>query len=244
MVSFACRVLESLPHVHHYQPNPLTFAGSQPFIEHIQALFRAILPSKPNGTAPDQVADHDAVRMPLADGDLVDSKNLRRRRPHSPQLFLHVLLVQLLDRSPIQVQLAGDILEGCPPAPSPNEEGKALGVKRIVGYPGQLLLLHVAAVVAEHPPEFDLQINPRIAAGKIPNAAHFVIVEAPGPSTTDPTKSFFPWRKRPMTRALGSPKMPCTAVLGRKPGKRYASASWREVRIGESCHVFSQQKPP
>ena len=76
----------------------------------------------------------------------------------------------------------------------------------------------------------------------LPNPADLVVVEYPVHSAAGAAHRFFPrhWSRR--TRAFGSPKTPRTVARGRNPGKRYASASRRNVRIRQSCHIFSEGK--
>src|SRR5712692_7351551 len=117
----------------------------------IHARFGAILPAEPDRPVPLQIADHDAVGVPLADRDLVDADRAWRWRPCSLELLLHVLLVEFLDGAPIQVQLAGDVLDRRGPTAPAHKERKALGVEGVVGEPRQLLLLHFAATPAAAP---------------------------------------------------------------------------------------------
>src|SRR5204863_2218186 len=124
-----------------------------------------------------------------------------------------------LDRPPVQTQLPRYVLDSRRAAPTSDEEGKALGVQRIVGHPGQRLLRRRSAVVTPHAPHLDLQVHPGIATRQIAETADLVVVEGPLPAPTDAAECFFPCRRRRMTRALGSPKMPWTVTCGRKPGK-------------------------
>ena len=66
-------VAERLPHVHDRQADFAAFLGAEPGEELVQARLGAVLAAEPDGPAADQVADHDAVAVPLADGDLVDA---------------------------------------------------------------------------------------------------------------------------------------------------------------------------
>jgi transposase len=59
-------------------------------------------------------------------------------RPCSSELLLHVLLVEFLDGAPIQVQLAGNVLDRRGPTAPAHKERKALGVEGVVGEPRQL----------------------------------------------------------------------------------------------------------
>jgi hypothetical protein len=185
-------VAKGLPHVHHHEPDPLAFHGPQPLVAEVEARFGAVPPTKPDRTVPFQVAHHYAIGVPLADRDLVDADRPRGRRPGSSELLSHVLLVELLDGLPIQVQLASDVLDGRGPAVPTHEEGKALGVKGIVGEPRQLLLLHLGAAPAAHPTALDLQVDSGVSRREIPHPAQLALVDSPREPAADSTQSFFP----------------------------------------------------
>lgn len=139
-------------------------------------------------------AHHDPVGVSFPDGDLVDPDDFGSGRTHPPQLLAQVLLFQFLDRPPVQREFLGNILDGRCPAPSTDEEGKTLAVRRMVRPPGQLFQFHLAAALAQNPPAFDLQINPEVPAGQISNSAQFVVVEGPMDSPTHSAIRFFPRR--------------------------------------------------
>src|ERR1019366_4122974 len=101
-----------------------------------------------------QIADHDPVRVPLADRYLVDPDNLRLWLARSTQLLAHILHVQIPDGPPIQARLLGYVLDRHGPAASSHEEGEALGVEWVARcQPVQLLLLHLIATSAVDSPD-------------------------------------------------------------------------------------------
>jgi hypothetical protein len=61
---------------------------------------------------------------------------------------VHVLLLEILDRLPIETELACDVADRFLPAAAADEEREALREERILREPGQLLLLHLLAVPA------------------------------------------------------------------------------------------------
>src|SRR5713226_5089219 len=210
----------------------------------IHARFGAILPAEPDRPVPLQIADHDAVGVPLADRDLVDADRAWRWRPCSLELLLHVLLVEFLDGAPIQVQLAGDVLDRRGPTAPAHKERKALGVEGVVGEPRQLLLLHFAATPAAAPdgagsPDRFWCLPPR---GLVPGAACDRRFGAR--ADRRPHTEFFPRRSSRTMRTLGSPNTPRTAARGRNAGKRYTSTNRRALPIANSCQVFGPQKTP
>src|SRR5205823_1897677 len=97
--------------------------------------------------------------------------------------------------------------------------------KRLGAHPRQLLLFDRATAPTPHPSHLDLQVQPGVPARQGANPAHFAVVESPLDTPTDATRGFFPRRTSRRTRALGSPKRPCTVALGRQPGRRYVSTS-------------------
>src|SRR5712692_624120 len=210
----------------------------------IHARFGAILPAEPDRPVPLQIADHDAVGVPLADRDLVDADRAWRWRPCSLELLLHVLLVEFLDGAPIQVQLAGAVWVRRGPTAPAHKERKALGVEGVVGEPRQLLLLHFAATPAAHPTALDLQIDSGVSRREVSYLAQLAIVDSARGPTAGPTQSFFPRRSSRTMLTLGSPNTPRTAARGRNAGKRYTSTNRRALPIANSCQVFGPQKTP
>ena len=161
---------EGLPHVHDGQADLPAFLRAEPGKELVHACFGAVLAPEPDRPTADQVAHDDPVTVPPADGDLVDADDRRCGRPGTTELLSHVFHLQGLDRLPVQAEFASYILNSRGPTAPPHVEGKALGVKRIVGQPAQRLLLHGAAAPAGHAPDLELQVNPSVATGEIAHA--------------------------------------------------------------------------
>jgi len=237
------RVAERFPHVHHRQTNLAAFLWPQPAVKLVHAGFRAVVAPEPDGATAQQIADHDPVSMPLANRHLVDANDQRTGSSHPPDLLPHVLLVQLLDRLPIQTQFLCHRLDCRVATPPPHVKGEPFGVKRIVRQPSQSFPLHLAALLTVHTPDFQFQIDAQRAARQIPNRPGPPVVKTAAHGATLTTHRFF-WRRRKTTsRTQGSPKTPCTSVSGTKPGNRYASRNCRLVlRTHTLQHVFELQK--
>ena len=62
----ASRGTKRLPHVHHRQANFLGFYRAEPGVEFVEAGFRTVHAAKPNRPAFEDVADDDAILVPLA----------------------------------------------------------------------------------------------------------------------------------------------------------------------------------
>src|ERR1039457_5807317 len=145
---FARRVAKRLPHVHHRQANAVALLLAQPVVELRHARLRAILPADPDRPAAAQVAHHDTVAMALADRDLIDADRLGPRPARAGELGLHVLLLQRLDRIPVELQLLGNVLDRRLPTALAHVMGKALRIERVVRQEIEPLALHLAATAA------------------------------------------------------------------------------------------------
>lgn len=198
----------------------LAFFAAEPGIEPVHALLGAIGAAKPNRPPTEQVADHNAVAVTLADGDLVDTNRLRRGRAGPLELRAHVVLVQLLDRVPIQPQFVGHGLDRAVATASSHEESKTLGVEGIVGKPVQIFGLHGTTPLALHPTNMEVEIDSFVSTGKVADLPRPLIVEGGRDLPTNAARRFFPRRWRVTTTARGSPKSPRTVAKGSNPGNR------------------------
>ena len=227
-------VAERFPHVHHREPYFAGFFGAEPGIELVHAGLRAILAAEPNGPSADQIADHDPVAVASANGYFVDADGPGIRWAGAAELLGHVLLVQLLDRLPIQEQVLGHRLDGTVPAASSHEEGKALGVERIVGQPVQSFGLHSATPGALDAANEEVEIDASIATREVAHPARSLIVIGWRHLPAAAADCFFPRRWSVSTTAHESPKMPWRVARGTNPGNRYRSRSCRVVGIASS----------
>ena len=242
-----CCVVKRFPHIHHRQASFCAFLRPKPIMELHHARFGSILPAKPDGPATNQVAHHDAVSMPLANCDSVDANRLGARGASTSQLYCHVLLVQLLDRVPVQVQLASHIIYGGTATTPTNVKRKPLRVQRVVGKEVEPLPFHLAATSAMHTANLDLQIDPRICARQVANSSRATVVPLRMHQSACTTDSFFERGSKVIIRAFGSPNTPRTLLSGRKPGNVYASRrrlDLDEVVIATSCQNLSRLQMP
>ena len=83
--------------------------------------------------------------MAFGNGDFVNADDAGPGGTGTTQLFGHVLLLQFLDRMPIEEELLGHLLNGGLTTPAPHKEGKPLGVQRIVSKPVQSFVFHAPA---------------------------------------------------------------------------------------------------
>ena len=105
-------------------------------------------------------------------GNLINADHLRRRRARARELGFHVLLVERLDRVPVQLQLRRHVLDRRSPAAPAHIIGKALGVVRIVRQKVEPRALHLATAAAVEAAHLQLQENPRVAARQTAHPAN------------------------------------------------------------------------
>src|SRR3974377_256955 len=161
-----CRFFKGFPHVHNRKPYPFEFRGSGRFIEELQALLRSVDSAKPDGPFPLQIANDNPVAMAFPDRDFVNTDDLGPGVPGTTEFLPQVLFFQSVDRLAVQMQLPGDIFDGGGTATLANVKGKPLGVEWVVGQEGKLLLFHRAAPPAPNTPNFQFEVDPRVAAGE------------------------------------------------------------------------------
>ena len=117
------------------------------------------------------------------------------------------------------MQLLGHILDRGGAATLAYVIGESLGVERIVGQEGKLLLLHLPTPSAQNTPDLHFEVDARVATGEVADQAELAVVEGPVCRTATSTDRFFCRRVNRMTRALGSPKIPDTLCSGVNGGK-------------------------
>src|SRR5439155_10834436 len=112
----------------------------------------------------------------LADGDLVDANDGRRGRASQTELLGHVLLVQVLDGLPIEVQLLGDGFDCAIPATLADIEGEPLRIERVVGQPVEVFGLHAATAPTIDPAHSEGQVDAPIATGQVAHMARPMVI--------------------------------------------------------------------
>ena len=219
----AGHVAEWLPHVHHDKLDFAGLLGSQPSVELHHAGLRAVIAAEPNRPLADQVADHDAIVVALANRDLIDADRPGSWRAGALDLGAHVLHLQKLDRVPVELQLLRDVTDRSLPAAAPDIQRKALGEARIVRQEIQLLALHGGAGAARHAPHLEFQDNAEPDARQVANPPHPPVVPPCLPLTAAIADGFFERRSSLTTRTSGSPNTPRTVACARKPANEYPS---------------------
>ena len=117
------------------------------------------------------------------------------------KLLSHVLLLELLDRVPVEPQLLGHVLDRRRSTSSAHVHREALGVQGIVREKGELLALHSSAAPARNPADPHSQKDPRVRARQVPHLSLGAVVEDPSRPPARRARRFFERRTSEMTRA-------------------------------------------
>jgi hypothetical protein len=205
----------------------LALVGIKPVVERAHAGLGAIGAAKPDRPAAQKVAHYDAVGMTFADRDLIDPDHSGAWLAGARQLSCHVLLIELLDRIPIEVELISNILDRRLSAAPADKVGEPLSKMRVVGQKIEPLAFHFATRPAKYASHGEFEKYSRVAAGKISHATCRAIVPAVVLAAARTAQRFFERRVSLMMRALGLPKIPRTVPSGRKPRNAYASHNRR-----------------
>ncbi|MEX3583506.1 MAG: hypothetical protein VB137_14780 [Burkholderia sp.] len=152
------------------------------------------------------------------------------------------MLVEILDRMPVQVQLVGYILDRAFPTAAANVPREPLRVVRVAGKEAQPLALHPVVALTSNVSHLELQVDAQVAARQIACTRLLAIV-ARTYSVASSAGCVFERRTSAMTGATRSPNTPWISSRGRNLSKRYASDRrfrLREVAIAEIMPAFSQ----
>src|SRR5207253_4591414 len=152
-----------LPHVHHCQPNCASLLLAQPVIELRHARLRAVLAAEPDRASSNQIAHHNAIGVALADCNLVNADHLGSRRACLRQLRAHVLLLEGLDRIPVELQFLRQVLDRRRTTTPTYVMGKAFGIERVVGQELQPRGHPVCRPPPDKAQKVQCDTNPRLA---------------------------------------------------------------------------------
>ncbi len=114
--------------------------------------------------------------MALAHRDLVDADHHRRRRSGLCDLGAHILLVQLLDGVPIEIEFSRHVMDRGVATTSAHIDSKTFGVTWVVRQKLQAFALHRPAVAAADPPHLEFEEYAKAAACKIPDHMRSAVV--------------------------------------------------------------------
>ncbi len=136
-------------------------------------------------------------------------------------------------------------LIGLAPAAAADVMAEPLGVERVVGQEGQLLLSHGATPPAEDSPDLQVQVDPDVAAGLVPHPPGSAVVPRALDLTTAAAGRFFSLRKNEMTRVPGSPKTPRTTGKRAEAGEAILiEKQARAARSGHELIISVSREPP
>lgn len=194
------RSAKGLPHVHRGKLNTRRLVRAQCGKEEVHVGLGAALAADPDGPPSIEVADDDAVLVPLPDGDLVHPDRPRRRPAGTGNLLLHVDPVEVLDRAVVEALRLGHGRVGHLAAERAHMHREALRETWVLRQPVEALYEHVPAPGAVDPKALELDIDAEPASRKVAGpAGAFVVAPAAPVSTLRTNRCFF---RRRNTRTL------------------------------------------
>ena len=111
------------------------------------------------------------------------------------------------------------------PTQGANLLGEPLRIAGILRQPVQPLHCHPSTACAGHPPLLIRQIDAPAGGIGVPHSARPAVVEGPVPSPAARAHGGFFRRTKVTSRAWGSPKIPCSRLRARNPGKENKAES-------------------
>jgi hypothetical protein len=163
--------------------------------------------------------------VPGSDREFVDADDLGAGTASPIELLLHVELVEILDRVPVEVPVLGHVLDGGQPTVAADADGEALREVGVVGQPVEAFAFHGLAHPTGDAPDRALQVDAAATAVEVADSSRGLIVEGAMAEAAHTADGFFRRRRRVMTTASGSPKTPRMVAAGSKPGNEYNSRS-------------------
>ena len=168
------------------------FFGTQRGKEEVHVGFGAALAADPDWPPSIEVADDDAVVVPLPDGNLVHADRPRRGQAGTGNLLLHVDPVEVLDRAVVEALRLGHGRVGHLAAECPHMPREALCEAWVRRQPVEALYEHATAPRTVNPKPLELDIDPEPASRKVAGTAGaFIIAPAAPVATLRADRCFF-----------------------------------------------------
>jgi hypothetical protein len=166
--------------------------GTQRGKEEVHVGFGAALAADPDWPPSIEVADDDAVVVPLPDGNLVHADRPRRGQTGTGNLLLHVDPVEVLDRAVVEALRLGHGRVGHLAAECPHMHRETLREAWVLRQPVEALYEHATAPRTVDPKPLELDIDPEPASRKVAGTAGaFVIAPAAPVATLRADRCFF-----------------------------------------------------
>ena len=178
------RGAKGLPPVHGGEWDARRLFGTQRGREEVHVGFGAALAADPDGPPSIEVADDDAVVVPLPDGTLVHADCPRRGPAGTGHLLLHVNPVEVLDRAVVEALGLGHGRVGHLAAECPHMHREALSEAWVLRQPVEALYEHATAPRTVDPKPLELDIDPEPASRKVAGTAGAFIIATAAPVTT------------------------------------------------------------
>ena len=178
------RGAKGLPPVHRGELDARRLFGAQRGKEEVHVGFGAALTADPDGPPAVEVADDDAVIVPLPDSDLVHADRPRRGPAGTGHLLLPVDPVEVLDRAVVEAFRLSHRRVGHLAAERTHMHREALREAGVRRQPVEALYEHATAPRAVDPKPLELDIDPEPASREIAGPAGALVVAPAAPVAT------------------------------------------------------------
>jgi len=178
------RGTKGLPHIHRGELDACRLFGTQRGKEEVHVGFGAALAADPDGPPSIEVADDDAVVVPLPDGDLVHPDRARCGPAGAGDLPLHVDRVEVFDGAVVEALRLGHCRVGHLAAERAHVHGEALSEAWILGQPVEALYVHAATPRAVDAPALELDVDTEPASREVAGTAGALVVATAAPVAT------------------------------------------------------------
>ncbi len=158
--------------------------GTQRGKEEVHVGFGAALATDPDWPPSIEIADDDAVVVPLPDGNLIHTDRPRRGPAGTGHLLLQVDPVEILDRAVVEALRLGHGCVGHLAAECPHMHREALSEAWVLRQPVEALYEHAMAPRTVDPKPLELDIDPDPSSRKVTGTAGAVIIATAAPVAT------------------------------------------------------------
>ena len=178
------RGAKGLPPVHRGELDARRLFGAQRGKEEVHVSFGAALTADPDWPPAIEIADDDAVVVPLPDGDLVHADRPRRGQAGAGALPLPVDRVEVFDRAVVEALRLGHRRVGHLAAECAHMHREALRETGVRRQPVEALYEHATAPRAVDAPALELDVDPNPASREVTGTAGPLVVATAAPVAT------------------------------------------------------------
>ena len=212
------RGAKGLPPVHRGELDARRFWGTQCGKEEVHVGLGAALAADPDWSPAVEVADDDAVVVPLPDSNLVHADRPRCGQARTGDLPRHVDRVEVFDPAVVEALRLGHRRVGHLAEKCAHMHREALSKARVLGQPVAALYVHAAASRAVDAPVLELDVDTEPASQEVAGTAGPLVVATAHRCPHCEQRAVFFRRRNTSTLAEWFPKTPTSREAATKPG--------------------------